>query len=80
MVFSNMSESLHPSPGNSVLYVPQCVRLPPKQEIISFISVKFLSITSRLSIRNSQGWRMIQYIQCLEFIYIGGNADDKRLE
>ena len=79
-VFSKMGGAVYPSSGNSVLYAPYCARLPAKWKIISFISVKFLRMTSRFHMQISQGWQMIQHIfQQLAIIHIGGSeADNKR--
>ena len=79
-VLSKVSGALYPSSGNSVLYVPHCARMPAKWKIVSFISVKFLRMTSRPPMQISQGWQMIQHIfQHLAIIYIGGSeADNKR--
>lgn len=61
-VFSKMSGTLHPSSGNSVLYVPYRARLSAKWVIISFISVEFLRVTSRFPMQIPQGWQMIKHI------------------
>ena len=61
-VFFKMSGTLHPSSGNSVLYVPYRARLSAKWVIISFISVEFLRVTSRFPMQIPQGWQMIKHI------------------
>lgn len=79
-VLSQMSGTLHPSSGNSVLYVAYYACLSAKWKIISFISVKFLRMTSRSSMQISQRWQMIQHVfQHFTIIHIGGSeADNKR--
>ena len=78
-VFSKMSGAVHPSSGNSVLYVSHCARLPAKWKIISFISVKFLRMTSGSPMQISQGGQMIQHIfQHLTIIHIGGSKADNK--
>ena len=63
-VSSKMNGTLCSSFGNAVLYMPHCVRLSAKREIVSFISVKFLRMASSSPMQISRGWRSLQHKLC----------------
>src|SRR5699024_2032377 len=79
-VLSKMRGTVHPTSGNTVLYMSHCARLSAKRKIVPFISVKFLSMASWSAVQISHAGQMIQYIfEHFAIIHIGGSeANDKR--
>ena len=77
-VLSKMRGTVHPTSGNTVLYMSHCARLSAKRKIVPFISVKFLRTTSGSPVQISQGRQMIQHVfQHFAIIHIVGSEDQK---